>query len=155
MDFNVDPMDFREASDMIQTVLTEKGLYSESAVKLLLGTMAVESDFGKFTRQIGGPALGIFQMEKPTFEWLKEKYSDEYGLSRYSFEMLETNNKLAVLFARLRYLVAPDDLPKESDIKGLAEYWKKHYNTPKGKGKTTDFISKFKTYYQSFLNCKN
>jgi len=41
---------------------------SESAVNLLLGTAAQESQLGKYLKQIKGPALSIYQIEPRTHE---------------------------------------------------------------------------------------
>lgn len=139
-------MNLNEAKKIISDALIRKGLYSEAVENLMLGTMAVESDFGNVARQVGGPALGIFQMEQTTFDWLKTKYSEEYGLSRYAFEDIEHDHKAAALFARLRYLVVKKQLPPATDLPALAKYWKQYYNTPLGKGKISDFIEKYNKY---------
>jgi hypothetical protein len=59
--------DKKQFRDLIQRTLQDLGMHSESAVNLLLGTAAQESQFGTYFRQIGGgPALGVFQMEPDT-----------------------------------------------------------------------------------------
>ena len=42
--------------------------------------------------------------------------------------------------ARLRLLNIPEAIP--TDLRGQAKYWKKHYNTEKGKGTVEDFMSR-------------
>ena len=138
-------------TDLIWRVLRHHDLDSSAAVNLLLGTAAQESAFGTYLRQINGPALGIFQMEDGTFEWLREKYNHEttpsIGSVRFAeFEMLEYDLWLAILFARLRYRVVPALLPAAEDIRGLAEYWKQYYNTPAGRGTVEQFEKNYTKY---------
>lgn len=136
-----------DIEDLIKRTLREYNLYSDSAVNLLLGTLAQESGFGKYLKQLGGgPALSGFQIERPTFNWLKHAYMNKYNLQEVEFEELEWNLKLAILFCRLRYFVVPSPLPAADDIKGLAEYWKNYYNTYLGKGKIEEFIANYKKY---------
>jgi hypothetical protein len=115
---------------------------SKSAVELLLGTCAVESDFGTYLHQIDGPALGIFQMEPTTFYWIATRY----GFSEYSHFDLKWDLRLAVLMARYRYWAVAEPLPGSDNIEALARYWKRYYNTYLGSGKVGDFITKYKKY---------
>lgn len=140
-------LNYNQIKDLIEKTLQEYNLYSESAVNLLLGTLAQESKFGTYLKQLGGgPALSMFQIERPTFNWLKHAYMNKYNLQDVEFEDLEWNLKLAILFCRLRYYVVPAALPDANDIQGLAEYWKNYYNTYLGKGKVSEFISNYKKF---------
>jgi len=133
--------------DLIERTLKKYGLYSESAVNLLLGTAAQESRFGTYLKQLGnGPALGIFQMEPETFAWLKRVYGTKYNVAHFDPQHLETSLECAIVFARLRYRIVPTSLPAPDDIHGLAEYWKHWYNTSKGKGRQEDFIENYRRY---------
>lgn len=133
--------------DLIERVLAEHDLKSDAAVNLLLGTAAHESRFGTFLRQVRGPALGAFQMELGTFEWLRDKYSSRFPALGWNMaKELEWDLRLAILMARLRYLVVPTPLPQAGDLEGLANYWKQHYNTSAGKGKPEDFIAAYRKY---------
>jgi len=130
--------------DLIERTLKEFNLYSESATQLLLGTAAQESQFGTYLRQITkhfNPdvhAMGVFQIEKNTFNWLRETYikKDIQNLSDFlkskEHKELEYNLRLSIIIARLRYYIVPEALPNAEDIEGLANYWKKYYNTVKG-----------------------
>lgn len=138
-------------TDLIWRVLRRHELDSSAAVNLLLGTAAQESALGTYLRQINGPAIGIFQMERSTFEWLQVKYTDlktpSGGQLRWAeFEMLEYDLWLAILFARLRYRVVPAPLPAAEDIRRLAGYWKQHYNTSAGKGTVEQFVENYNKY---------
>ena len=125
---------------LICRVLFEEELNkSEEAVALLLGTAAVESDMGTYIRQIKGRALSPFQIEEYTFDYLNNRYSLNRG-----FEELEWDLRLAIVVARLKYYSIPVALPKS--LQGLAEYWKKYYNTASGSGTVEDFLIKCKIY---------
>ena len=133
--------------ELIENALKEYDLYSESAVMLLLGTAAQESKFGFYLRQLGGgPARGIFQIEEPTFDWLKGKYAEKYGLEGVEFGDLIWNLKAAAVFCRLRYLVDSLPLPASTDIPGMARYWKRVYNTHLGAGTAAEFILNYNKY---------
>lgn len=136
--------------NLIERVLEEHGLHSEAAVRLLLGTAATESRFGTYLRQMhGGPAVGIFQMEPGTFYWLKECYGIRFRhiLPRTAEEM-EWDLRLAILMARLRYYVVPAPLPEPENIMALAQYWKRNYNTPQGRGTIQDFIRNYTQFVE-------
>ena len=120
---------------------------SESAVELLLGTCAVESDFGEFRRQVGGPARGVFQMEPETFYWVRNYCRAEVPiLAGRDVIDLETDDELAVVAARARYRVIPVALPPADNLWALALYWKFGYNTISGKGKPANFMTKYNLY---------
>lgn len=121
---------------------------SESAVELLLGTCAAESDFGEFRRQVGGgPARGIFQMEPETFYWVRNYCRhDAPILEGRDVADLETDDELAIVAARARYRVIPVALPAAENIEGLALYWKFGYNTISGAGTIAKFLDKYKLY---------
>lgn len=141
----------------IEEVLTDINLYSESAVNLLLGTAAQESSFGKYNHQIDGPALGVFQMEPATLRDLWENFlaykeelcktiEDEYGYIDASNNLLQYDIDYAIIMCRIHYLRVKERLPDADDIEGLAKYWKKYYNTYKGKGKVEEFIKNYNRY---------
>lgn len=141
-----DPKEFR---DKIEQVLKDfdEVLASKSAVNLLLGTCAVESDFGMYSKQLKGPALGVFQMEPGTYNWLISVYKERYPqLKSWQFHELEKDVEKAVVMARLRYRIVPAQLPLAGDTLALAMYWKKWYNTELGKGTVQKFMAKYNKY---------
>ncbi|MDO9708331.1 hypothetical protein [Paracraurococcus lichenis] len=136
---------------IVKPALLKLNRWSDAAEKLIMGTAAQESGL-KFTRQIGGgPALGYFQMEPATHDdcWtnfinfrasLKSKLlSIRQAQGMPSAAELETDHVYAAAMARVRYMRAPESLP--ADGKGLARYWKQHYNTPLGAGTISEFIA--------------
>lgn len=143
---------------LIVDVLKEVDLHSEDAVELLMLTAAVESELGTAIQQYGnGPALGIFQMELDTCQdiennWLRFK-DDHFQWRVKTFDNqgdlainLKGNIPFQIVRARLHYLRKPDALPHHSDVKGMAEYWKKHYNTIHGKGTVDKAIESYEEY---------
>ena len=145
MSFNRD-----QFKDLIERTLEGMGpeFNSPAAVNLLLGTAAQESFFGRYLRQVRGPALGVFQMEPATFEWLKEKYADRFPwIAKHFAFHLEWDLRLAIVFARLRYWVVPQPLPDADDLDGLAAYWKANFNSILGAGN----VEQFKRNYGGFV----
>lgn len=142
---------FRSA--VLQPTLKNVGLWSESAEMLLLGTALVESGKMHFLRQLGdGPALGLYQMEPVTHDDIWDNFlSFRKQLRREVLaflapipepkEQLITNLAYATVMARVHYLRVPAPLPMSFDIRGLANYWKTHYNTHLGKGDPDKFVN--------------
>lgn len=138
-----------ELKNLVKKTLEPMNLYSKSAEELIMGTIAHESLFGKYRKQIRGPALGIIQMEPNTFNWLKGVYDDRFPfIKNFTSSDLVNNDELAIIFCRLRYLVVPESLPSAGDLVGQARYWKKYYNTVYGKGRVKDYIKHYKEFVE-------
>lgn len=144
---------------IIQPVLDDFKLNSESAQNLLLGTCAQESAFGTYLHQMeGGPALGIYQMEPTTHADIIKNYivyhpeidtklALNFGPIQHIYpQRLIGDLWYATIFARLHYYRVSEPLPDANDIEGLAHYWKNHYNTKAGKGTPEEFIENYKRY---------
>lgn len=126
--------------------------YSDTAIDLLIGTAAVESNLGRFVYQKpSGPVFGIYQMELNTANWLLDEWIfsrpkidrslvDMCGIidERYRKIKLAGDLVLQTILARCKYLSIPESLPS-NDVEELAKYWKKYYNTPLGKGTEAQF----------------
>jgi hypothetical protein len=152
------PFDKKQFQDLIERVIRDLNMHSRAAVHLLLGTAAQESGFGTYLRQVGGgPALGVFQMEPATERdiwqhWLdfREDLAFEVwatsGVSCSNFRALESNIAYQIAMARIHYRRVKEPLPPHNDISGLARYWKRHYNTPEGKGAEKEFVENYKKY---------
>jgi len=149
------------ANHVIIPVIKSMSMYSESAVNLILGTAAVESDMGHYLKQLsGGPARGIFGMEPVSYndivdnwlcyrEPLKNHILKSIAICGYDFPNFYeiTNNYwLAAAMCRIHYYRFSEPLPSKDDVSGMARYWKKYYNTAKGKGTEKDFIEKYNYY---------
>ena len=150
-------MNVSQLRNLIIRVLTDLSMMSDSAVNLLLGTAAQESHL-KYIKQWKGPALGLFQMEPETEHDIWNNYliyhpkiTDTIGKITGHYQpgpWLEWDLAYQIIMARLHYRRVKDPLPKSDDIKGMAEYWKIHYNTPLGAGT----VNEFKSNYDLIIN---
>lgn len=145
-------------AEVIDPVLQHLGLYSVSASRLVLGTALCESRASYLRQHPTGPALGIYQIEPATFRWLwwewlptkrpglRDRIAEFIGPWRATVPPeieLISNLCFSTALCRVRYLAVPEALPDASDIEGLARYWKRHYNTPAGKGKIEDWVKAY------------
>lgn len=119
-------------------------------VELLLVTSQVESNMGFLTKQQGGPALGVFQMEPATEKDILENYIKPNKKLEQIFQNVKSKRKvdgvselqynfayatLITVCAYKRYIdTGLINLPKLGDIDGQTYVWKKIYNSVKGKG---------------------
>lgn len=134
-----------------------------SALQLMLGTMAQESRCGTYISQLkDGPARGIYQMEEATYQDILDNFI-KYRLSlshKILFflgynewpeaKRLNSDLLLSTIFARLHYKRVPEELPVPNDVRAMAKYYKKYYNTPKGKATEEEFIKNYEKY---IANC--
>ena len=135
--------------DLVRRSLERRGLHSRAAENILLGTAAQESDFGTYLLQRGGgPAIGAFQMEPTTFDWLRGKFMPRFPelVERDKPGIMEWDLDFACFMARLRYAANPEPLPPAQDVKALGEYWKRIYNTIHGAGTVAQFMSAYAKY---------
>jgi len=143
---------------VIRPSLQQVGLHSKSAEQLLLGTCCVESAIGTYLKQIGGPALGIYQMEAATHwdcyaNYLRYKPdlmakirpmipSGDWDTANQCPQdnLLITDLRYATVMARIKYLRSPVPLPREDDWHECAVMWKSVYNTIHGAGTELKFM---------------
>jgi len=143
-------------NDVVKPALKAVGMYSFAAEQLMVGTAAVESNLHFLRQWPSGPALGLFQMESATYQWLVGEYLDRKPEIRAKFLRLTTtgdrfpdpeemiwNMRFAAAMCRLRYWVVPEALPDGDDVMALGEYWKTHYNTISGAGTAAKFFNAF------------
>lgn len=147
---------------IIRPATDKAGFHSASSDILLLGTCEMESSSGKYLKQINGPAIGIFQMEPFTHDSLinhelskitRDKIFYASYLSTRMMMRADTmswNFYYATLMARAKYLTKREPLPKHNDYKGMAEYYKLHYNTPLGKSTIEKSEEVFKNIISDF-----
>lgn len=146
--------------EMIREVLieTDYALYSEDAVELLMGTAAVETDFGFYLKQIpDGPGQGIFSIEPDTEDsiWnhhLKYRKPRASAVARVTGIAEPTPSALfrrfdyQIIMARLKYRTCPGALPDAGDIYDMAKYWNKFYNANPNFGTESEFVEKYCRY---------
>jgi len=135
---------------VIRPALERIELWSQSSENLVLGTGLVESGFN-FVDQLTpgpGPAFGPFQMEAATYRDIWVNYlgprptlsarvrglAGSWAIDMPPVTELWGNFYFATAMARVLYKRVPEALPQPTDAMGMARYWKRHYNTPLGKG---------------------
>jgi hypothetical protein len=127
------------------------------AIEQLMGTWAQESSGGKYVTQLGGgPARGMWQVEKATYlDILNRCNADAYrellvtagdpdALMQDHFDLLVSNHTLSAQICRLKYFMSPGSIPE--DLEGQAEYWKKYYNTELGAGTVEEYLANYQKY---------
>lgn len=145
-------------AQVIRPTLITLGLHSQAAEDLVAGTCAAESALGTYLVQVRGPALGIYQTEQATHTDLWESYlryrsADVARLKslvgpiwwdteagRPSAHALVVDLAYATAICRYHYRRVRDPLPKAGDWHAMAAYWKRHYNTPVGRGTEGHFV---------------
>ena len=137
---------------VLRPTLEQIQLWSESAEMLLLGTALTESGDLHYLHQLGqGPAQGVYQMEPHTHDDIWDNYlafKKELRREVLAYlapvpepkDQLMTNLAHATVMARVHYLRVRAALPKHDDLRGLANYWKRYYNTELGAGKPDTFV---------------
>ena len=152
MTMGISPIDFTQY--IIKPSLRFLDMKSKAAEQLLLGTVAKESGLGYYLHQVKGPALGVFQIEPATHKdlWVNYIRYKNYLYNRLSLafptcefgsnhELLVYDLKYACCMARLIYYRVKYVLPQAHHISAQADYWKKHYNTPRGKGTVESYLA--------------
>jgi len=134
---------------IIKHALKQLNMYNEDAADLVFKTGMAESGY-KHLRQISGPALGFFQCEPATMDDVWENYVSyrapikvqlwELGYKEDDRMSFLSNIAVQAAFCRLQYRRDKHPLPSKDDIDAQAEYWKRVYNTMKGKGTLKHFI---------------
>ena len=139
--------------EIVRPALILCGLWSESSENLMVGTALAESNLSVVTQFGNGKALSFMQIEPDTYneilrylhrpdnKLLKERVLSACFMDVFpDAKCLVWNIRLAVLIARLVYWRKSEPLPPANDTKGMADYWKVHFNTKKGKGTVSHFI---------------
>lgn len=146
----ISPSDLR--THVIRPVCDFLGLGGPAVEELLLGTAAQESGCGAHLAQMGGPALGIWQMEPATHDdlWsnfltyrhpLSDKVGDLLVGALPKVAQLAGNLYYACAMARLQYLRSPMAIPAAGDLDGQAACYKQVYNTPLGAATVEQYIA--------------
>ena len=142
---------------VVRATLIYMRMWSASAEELLVGTAIQESGLRYLRQSNDGPARGLYQIEPATHDDIADRYLAKHRDIRKRLntllapipsriDQLVTNLAYATAIARLRYWMDPAPLPEPDDIDGLAEYWKRVYNTPRGKGRTEEFAANYRSH---------
>ena len=140
----MDPYQFNTC--VLVPALNVIGLYSLSANSLMLGTALYESNLEYLEQNGGGTAKGVYQVEEKTYVDIN-RYLSRYDNTKlkerclsacfYSAwppsETLMYNLRWATVVTRIKYAMLITPLPEYDDVRALASYYKRFYNTFKGK----------------------
>ena len=148
-------MDFRLRA--VRPALDAINLWSTNAEELLIAICAHESLGCSYLIQVGGPALGPYQMEPDTHDdiWAKSLHDGtplKETILRYCLDgnpfahQMCWDLQYATMMARVFLLRIPEALPDASDVTAMANYWKKYWNTPLGAGNVSDFINNYHSF---------
>ena len=124
---------------------------NKAAVQLLIETAQAETQLGEYPDKYPYMhGIGLCQFDLIGFEDVKQRTSrktceaifDRFGVSIKNVEHRELaySPLLSLIFCRLFYRLIPEEIP--GDLMGRALYWKKYYNTAKGKGSASKYVSK-------------
>jgi len=125
--------------------------YSLAGERLVIGTGLTESNLSQLFQVGGGPAVGLWQMEPATHDWLwvwlmngthdslRRKVQALMAPLPSRINQLAGNLHYAIAMCRIRYYVSPEPLPCGDDWDGLASYWVRVYNAG-GAGTTARFL---------------
>lgn len=160
------PLDIKQLHRfVVKPALEHIGLAGLAAERLVIGTGLTESGLvyldqkGRGGEDGWGPALGLFQMERATFndhmKWLtpREGYAGQPKLLAALRELgcaatwqsdpwrdMAGNLYFAAAMCRIHYRRAPERLP--DDLDGMAALYKLRYNSPLGAATPEDFKRK-------------
>jgi len=151
-------MDKSQLRELIKETLIGIDLYSLDAEELIMATIAQESAMGKYLKQITGQAMGITQIELPTFKshlkWLKleknktllNKIIKECNIIELTHDALVYNLKFSIAMCRVHYYRVPKELPENTNIERMWLYYKKYYNSYLGAATKEQFYTNYKRY---------
>ncbi len=144
-------IDPKQLTDLIiRPTLQRLGLWSDAAEELVLGTAIQESSLQYLQQLGGGPALGLWQMERATHDDIWQNFlhfRTKLGLnvlgpySKPDPTRLVWDLAYACALCRIHYLRSPSALPVAGDTNGQAVYWKQFYNTPLGAGTVEQYTA--------------
>lgn len=130
---------------------------SDSIVNMIIETACVESNCGEYIKQLKGPACSIFQIEPRTAKDIIQNYIVKNKLRLQNFNRLYNANltleqnlcinlMFAIFMCRCFYLRIKEPIPSTVELR--AKYWKKYYNTEKGKGTVEKYIKAVDKFYK-------
>ncbi len=149
---------FREL--IVKSSLTDLLLYSQDAEELLIFTCAVESLGGSYLQQLNGTAIGIYQIEPVTYNDLWNNFiihnnkivlqlMNNFDVNRMPSEArIIYDLRFATAISRIFYRRIDESLPPADDVNAIWDYYKKYYNTHKGKSEKEESIRKYIDFAQ-------
>lgn len=140
---------------IVRQILQDFDCWSEAAEQLLMMTAVAESGLEYIVQKNDGPARGFFQMEPWVCDDLidnrltnnPQRKIDLNRLRNLSSEYsLVLNFSFMVLSCRYFYKEIPEALPNAKDFEGIWRYYKRHWNTQKGKSTRTHFFKMWQIF---------
>ena len=144
----------QEIKEIAEYSLYMLDCYSDDALALVVRTGMAESGY----RALQGygknnPAIGFWQIEpatlydmmrnyisyRPKYRKVLEKLGMEFKGDDIEMSVI-SNMAVQASLCRLHYRRDKDPLPSWDDMEAQGRYWKKVYNTYKGKGTLTHFM---------------
>jgi hypothetical protein len=124
---------------------------TDVAAALLMATAAQESHLGQYLHQVGGPALGVFQIEPPTLANVLRTlpvglmHLISIGLGTSPQEQIIRDLGYAAVVARWNYWIQPQKLPSSTTAAALWPAYRDMWC--RGCAATEDeFLANAKTY---------
>lgn len=120
--------DFKLATN---NTLKEMNRHKDNATELLCMLAAHESGAGKHRKQVGGPALGLLQIEPFTHDSIWDnsdsinKLANNMGIVR-NVNLLENDDRYTIFIGRCYLLMDTNPLPRT--VCEMAEYAKLYWN---------------------------
>ena len=137
-------MTYEAFKNLCTECLTEWGLYGPAVVELMCMIVAHESMQGKYRKQVGGPALSLFQIEPPTHDdiWqngpgMKQRAA-KFNIVQ-NVALLETDDRYAIFVARHHLMRDPNPVPTTPE--DMARYCKSSWNTAGGKATAEKYLN--------------
>ncbi len=142
----------------IRPALEHMGIGGQAAEELVLGTAIVESGLIYLKQHGNGPALGLWQMEPATHDDVYETFLIYQVNLRRSLNGLVIDRDRNAMFVderriqmtwnlrygaamcRLKYYRDPKPLPAAGDIEAQGDYWKRIFNSWRGKGTVEKYV---------------
>jgi hypothetical protein len=138
-------------------------LATPDACLLVTLTGVAESGLREIDQRTGpgdatlGPGYGLFQIEVGTYnsllkDFLRYRPALDGALRQFlapepsAIMQLATNLAFGAAVCRLRYYWRPEPRPG-FELRAMAEYWKRFYNSAAGKGTVEGFIAKTRAAY--------
>ena len=123
--------------------------------KTVLAMVAAhESGFGKARRQVGGgPARGVFQMEKATHDDIWQNFINfnknlksgilEMGFGK-TWPEVENNDTYSAIMSACMFARFQAKNPVPKDLEAMAKHCKRFYNTEAGKATAEKYLNDYK-----------
>ena len=142
-----------EIKEIVEYALYRIDSYSDDALAMVVRTGMAESGYRALKGYgEGNPAIGFWQIEPATMNDMITNYihyRSHYKKNLISLGMnFENDTTLSVMsnmavqaaLCRLHYRRDKDPIPSWDDVEAQASYWKRVYNTVKGRGTVKHFI---------------